>query len=148
MFQWKNLFIKILLLKWKHGKLIKHLWKWKKMGKCIQDAEFLVEKFKKNPRGGATISKVRGLRKTYFSKVISLVSPAGPTMVGAKGTEKILNWKGSRSSENAAFFEYFLINSLLLNETVFWINSFSALLVTYWLRWFTSLHKKLHYLVR
>ena len=70
-------------------------------------------------RGGATISKVRGLRKTYFSKVLSLVSPAGPTMVGAKGSEKILNSKGSRSSENATFFEYFLINSLLLNETVF-----------------------------
>ena len=29
-------------------------------------------------------------------------------MVGAKGAEKILNSKGTRSSENATFFEYFL----------------------------------------
>ena len=48
MFQWKNLFINIFLLKWKHGKLIKHLWKWKKMGKHIQDAELLVEELKMN----------------------------------------------------------------------------------------------------
>ena len=40
-------------------------------------------------------------------KAFSLVSPAGPTMIGAKGREKFLNSKGSRSSENAMFFEYF-----------------------------------------
>ena len=65
-------------------------------------------KLLKNGRGGTTISNVRGFRKTYFSKVFSLVSPAGPIMVGAKGGEKNLNSKGSRSSENATFFEYFL----------------------------------------
>ena len=33
MFQWKNLFIKIFLLKWK---LLKHLWKWRKWEKIYK----------------------------------------------------------------------------------------------------------------
>ena len=53
------------------------------------------------------ISEVRGL-KHMFQKALSLVSPTGPTMIGAKGRGKVLNSKGSRSSENATFFEYFL----------------------------------------
>ena len=39
--------------------------------------------------GGATISKVRGLKKTHVPKRLSLVSPAGPTMIGAKGKGKM-----------------------------------------------------------
>ena len=44
------------------------------------------------------------LEKHMFWKALSLVSPAGPTMIGAKGQGKFLNSKGSRSLENATFF--------------------------------------------
>ena len=53
------------------------------------------------------ISEVRGL-KHMFQKALSLVSPTGPTMIGAKGQGKFLNLKSSRSLESATFFEYFL----------------------------------------
>ena len=46
MFQWKNLFKMIFLLKWK---LLKYLWKRKKMGKNIQDAEPLAKDLQKWP---------------------------------------------------------------------------------------------------
>ena len=49
-----------------------------------------------------------GLEKHVFWKALSLVLPAGATMIGAKGRGKFLNSKGSISSENAKFFEYFL----------------------------------------
>ena len=58
-------------------------------------------------RGGAMISKVRGL-KHMFQRALSLVSPANPNMIGAKGQGKFLNLKSSRLLENATFFEYFL----------------------------------------
>ena len=45
-FQWKNLFIRTFLLKWK---LLKHFWKRKKMGKHIQDAERLAGELQKYP---------------------------------------------------------------------------------------------------
>ena len=48
------------------------------------------------------------LEKHILQKALSLVSPAGPTMIGAKRRGKCLNSKGSRSSENATFFKYFL----------------------------------------
>ena len=53
-------------------------------------------------------SKWGGLEKHMFQKALSLVSPAGPTMIGAKGRGKFLKSKGSRSLENATFLEYLL----------------------------------------
>ena len=52
--------------------------------------------------------KCGGLERHMFRKALSLVSPAGPIMIGAKGRGKFLNSKGSRSSENATLFKYFL----------------------------------------
>ena len=49
-----------------------------------------------------------GLEKHMFQKALSLVSPAGPTMIGDRERGKFLNSRGSRSLENATFFEYFL----------------------------------------
>ena len=44
MFRWKNLLIRIFLLKWK---LLKHLWKQKKMGKTYTNAERLADELQK-----------------------------------------------------------------------------------------------------
>ena len=52
--------------------------------------------------------KWEGLENHMLQKAPSLVSPTGPTMIGAKERGKCLNSKGSRSLENATFFEYFL----------------------------------------
>ena len=61
------------------------------------------------PSGAAPrFPKWGGLEKHMFQKALSLVSPVGPTMIGAKERGKFLNSKGSRSLENATFFEYFL----------------------------------------
>ena len=56
---------------------------------------------------GRRFPKWGGLEKHMFQKALSVVSSTGPTMIGAKGRRKFLNLKGSRSSENATFFEYF-----------------------------------------